>query len=1811
MRNFISPNSHPSSFLTGSTVESFIDKTKELNTGYYTCTDNGYLTNTFKVYNLAKKKGLKPILGCELYIVNDCPLTKNFKSEKIKYFTLTVHAKTQEAYQLLVKKLSEKDRNTIDILDQEYPLFDWKDIYELSQNDFTAVIGGPQCVVCKPLLLDEAHISLGVLSRLKDLFEEDLYASILPIKFDKRLVTSSIFTLTNGETVTLDASLMAETAFARNYRVSLEEVANKPAKHKSIKRIYVNGVGYNVNKDIVSALNTKSSKDIGVDIFNMYNTFILENMELHKLLLNDYSYLADESDKLVQDLKIGEEKKLDLKYNIKTSEEAFETLSLTVEAHDIEGMIDNSYEWASKFDNFELKYDYQLVKEHDNHLKATMDLIKEIGRFDPTNEVQRKRLKHEIDVIHGNGEIDLLPYFFPISRVLNYYAENNRIVGPARGSAGGSFLMYCMGITQVDPIKYGLYFSRFLTLGRILKGTLPDVDVDLPDRDLLMGENGFFEENYKNRWAQLSTRTIMKLKSSVRDVNRYMKGKVEEDVEKFAKGLEATPQGVSDADFVFGYEDQDGNHIDGLLDKDPKLQLYALERPKEWEIVQRTLGISRQNGRHACFAAGTLVDSNGKVEFIDLAPDFADNKPITTWYSGVKDTIVVSMNNGVSIKCTPDHRFMVGNKEIEAKDLVGEEISYKPFTNTSGKMTYNSDYCFAWGWFLNDGAYIKSPNGDERFDFYFTPGKDDEAKDKILSFFKKTNIKITADKKRKDRYKAYNLDFNFKIKQKTYKKRLPENFWELDLRSQRGFMFGLFSANGYCLSTRPTIGIKLSSKLLISDIAIWLNSKDINTSCSYSKPVETKHYNGIYTSKSTATLVIPHFTNKIAFENLVGFIQDYKSDRLRQIIEDANNTKYTPNTIKCLYVENSGKAPVWDFNEPLESVGYINGILVHNCGFVLSPTPLSDTIPLMKVAGHENITQYQPNEVEAAGLNKYDFLIVKCLNDIELALKYINKKNYYDQDWAQEGYKIENSHLRHNGDELYIWDLPEEKEVFDMLTEGKTETVFQLHTTSVTPYVKKMMPKSIEDCAVVTSLVRPGPLEFIDERTGRNMAQEYIERGNGRSKGEIPILDELLPETYGVMVFQEQITKMTKELTGWDDEKAEDVRIAVGKKKLKMIEELRPQFIKASASTGRVDEETAAIIWAMIEKFGRYGFNKCVSGDTVLLRNKCGSKPLTVAEMYKACNDKKWAKENNKESVGKKYRTKGYGKGVSKKADRLFPNNIVDIRFEGVKEVWEITTESGKKIKTTDNHKFPTPKGEIVLGELKVGDVLYTNGGYEVKDSTHRFDSGNNYPKKGEMGFQKNPNSSLNIYKNRSKLLKENDRCNICAEDFDGKRKEIHHKDGNHSNQDWDNLVLCCVSCHKKEHYKMGRVKQGEKGLLCDTERIVSINFVGKEEVYDVEMEAPYHNFVTESGIVTCNSHAVAYSMIAYACAYLKYHYPLEWWTSVLSNATEKKITEIHWPHVRDILSAPDINLSEEEMVIDYKNGLIRNKLSILRGLGEKVANKITEGRPYKDIKDFTNKKVVGAALTRKLIHIGVLDSLFEANLPIMDKMQLFENAVEELAYRTKIFKKLGTEVDTDLDIETLISFAQDHEKLKRMKHVVKEGKIDEKYIFMNPIKDYILKKSIFPTMPMNLHDIIKDSATSVNITDTGESLYCTDKYGKDNRYINGNMFQKIKNLPVQPDSGKVVKFATTGYVIDSEEFSYQQGTKKALKLQVDIDGYLEELVLWPDYDSGVLSYPDNLKKGSVIFLFMYRKMNKEKYHTNIDNIVVEDIPIG
>ena len=126
---------------------------------------------------------------------------------------------------------------------------------------------------------------------------------------------------------------------------------------------------------------------------------------------------------------------------------------------------------------------------------------------------------------------------------------------------------------------------------------------DFGSRDLLVGvdkQSGFLYGKYGDCAAQISTRMLMRLKSSIKDVNRFInKGSVEPEIDKIAEGLPVPPQGVSDQDFVYGYTDTDGNEIEGILETSDVLKKYIDDRPNEWKIVERALGLARNNSSHA------------------------------------------------------------------------------------------------------------------------------------------------------------------------------------------------------------------------------------------------------------------------------------------------------------------------------------------------------------------------------------------------------------------------------------------------------------------------------------------------------------------------------------------------------------------------------------------------------------------------------------------------------------------------------------------------------------------------------------------------------------------------------------------------------------------------------------------------------------------------------------------------------------------------------------------------------------------------------------------------------------------------------------------------------------------------------------------------------------------------------------------------------------------------------------------------------------------------------------------------------------
>ncbi len=238
----------------------------------------------------------------------------------------------------------------------------------------------------------------------------------------------------------------------------------------------------------------------------------------------------------------------------------------------------------------------------------------------------------------------------------------------------------------------------------------------------------------------------------------------------------------------------------------------------------------------------------------------------------------------------------------------------------------------------------------------------------------------------------------------------------------------------------------------------------------------------------------------------------------------------------------------------------------HAAGIVLSRKPLTDYVPLQNTAEGEICTQYAMAELEELGLLKMDFLGLRTLTVISNALKIIK-------------------HTRKEEVDINQITLDDNK-VYKMLSKGNCAGIFQLESEGMRDLVKRLKPESIEDITALLALYRPGPL-------GSGMIEDFINRKKGivKIKYPHPKLESILKETYGVIVYQEQVMKIASELAGFTLGQADILRKAMGKKQKGVMEKQRELFIKG-AQKNNIGKSTAAEISDLIAYFAGYGFNK-------------------------------------------------------------------------------------------------------------------------------------------------------------------------------------------------------------------------------------------------------------------------------------------------------------------------------------------------------------------------------------------------------------------------------------------------------------------------------------------------------------------------------------------------------------------------------------------------------------------------------------------
>ncbi len=274
---------------------------------------------------------------------------------------------------------------------------------------------------------------------------------------------------------------------------------------------------------------------------------------------------------------------------------------------------------------------------------------------------------------------------------------------------------------------------------------------------------------------------------------------------------------------------------------------------------------------------------------------------------------------------------------------------------------------------------------------------------------------------------------------------------------------------------------------------------------------------------------------------------------------------------------------IWDMALQLE--GITRNVGKHAGGVVIAPTKLTDFSPLFcDEAGGGLVTQFDKNDVEEAGLVKFDFLGLRTLTIIDWAIKMINARP------AETG-----------EEPLDITDIPlDDKPTFDLLKKAQTTAVFQLESSGMKNLIKKLLPDCFEDIVALVALFRPGPLES-------GMVDDFINRKHGKASLAYPTvelhhddLEPVLRPTYGVIVYQEQVMQISQVLAGYTLGGADMLRRAMGKKKPEEMAKERGKFTEGAIARG-INAEQAGGIFDLMEKFAGYGFNKSHSAAYALV----------------------------------------------------------------------------------------------------------------------------------------------------------------------------------------------------------------------------------------------------------------------------------------------------------------------------------------------------------------------------------------------------------------------------------------------------------------------------------------------------------------------------------------------------------------------------------------------------------------------------------
>ncbi len=341
------------------------------------------------------------------------------------------------------------------------------------------------------------------------------------------------------------------------------------------------------------------------------------------------------------------------------------------------------------------------------------------------------------------------------------------------------------------------------------------------------------------------------------------------------------------------------------------------------------------------------------------------------------------------------------------------------------------------------------------------------------------------------------------------------------------------------------------------------------------------------------------------------------------------------------------------FAETLE--GSVRHTGIHAAGVIIAPSDLTEHIPLCTSKDADlYVTQFDGKYIEDAGMLKMDFLGLKTLSIIKDAIQNVKDNR---------------------GVEIDIEAIPlDDQKTFELFQRGDTRGIFQFESDGMRMYMKDLQPTNIEDLIAMNALYRPGPMDYIPE---------FIDRKHGRKVVEYPHewLEDILKPTYGIMVYQEQIMQTAQIMAGYTLGAADILRRAMGKKKLDEMQRQKEIFVKGAEEKG-VDKDQAANIFAIMEKFAQYGFNRSHSAAYSVLAYQTAYLKANYPAEYMAAvlthNMSDIKQVNFFLNESKRLGIKALGPDINESAVKFTVNKNGEIRFalSAIKGVGEAAVEA-------------------------------------------------------------------------------------------------------------------------------------------------------------------------------------------------------------------------------------------------------------------------------------------------------------------------------------------------------------------------------------------------------------------------------------------------------------------------------------------------------------------------------------------------------